>query len=166
MPLRPSRFFMKGASVPALHSMAPQSNQDMPVHPPSSNMPQAMNLHPSVYPSPLLRDVGSSSSLDGNSWEQGMPGGARWCVTETGHDIYHGPFSLIFPASNKLTQPVFLKRQVATKKKTVTTTMAETTQWGRQPQLHNHHHNHTQCQKFSSMMSSTSQRCNDNQRAQ
>ena len=74
--------------------------------------------------------------------------------------------SLIFAASNKLTQPVFLKRQVVTKKKTATTTMAETTQWGWQPQLHNHHHHHTQHQKFSSMMSSTSQRHNDDQRAQ
>jgi hypothetical protein len=33
---------------------------------------------------------------------------------------------LIFPASNELTQPMSLKRQVATKKKTPTITTAET----------------------------------------
>ena len=74
--------------------------------------------------------------------------------------------SLIFPTLNKLTQPVFLKWQVATKKKMATTTMVETTQRGWQPQLHNHHHHHTQYQKFSSMMSSTSQWRNDDQWAQ
>ena len=48
------------------------------------------------------------------------------CVVETGHDICYGSFSLIFPASNELTQPMSLKRQVATKKKTPTITTAET----------------------------------------
>jgi len=111
----------------------------------SSNMPQATNLH-TVCPSPLLRGVGTITGIPSKdptpplpspegcgrlivarrkSW--GTRNTRRWCVTETDRDICHGPLSLIFPASNKLTQLVSFKRQVATKKKTATTTMVETT---------------------------------------
>jgi len=114
-------------------------------------MPQATNLHPTVCPSPMLRDVGKISSIPnkdpsapplsrgmwvahhcsmedlGNEEHHGGPRKqeAR-CVVEMGHDICYGSFSLIFPASNELTQPMSLKQQVATKKKTPTITTAET----------------------------------------
>jgi len=65
-------------------------------------------------------DLGNEEHHGGpRKWEAG-------CVVETGHDICHGSFSLIFPASNELTQPMSLKRQVATKKKTPTITTVET----------------------------------------
>jgi len=178
----------------------------LPPPPPSSNIPQAMNLHPTVCLSPLLRDVDMMTSIhsknpslplpspEGCGWfitaqwriwgmrntmgdaGSGMP---RWCITETGHDICHGPFSLIFPTSNKLTQPVSLKWQVTTKKKTVTTTTVETAtmgmttkmtqqppqqlQWGWQPQWPYQHHDHTQCQQYSPTMSSTQWQPDDDQ---
>jgi len=80
-------------------------------------------------PSSLQRDVGSSSLLD-----RGLGGPRKWEAQVVHHENrpWHMSWSisLIFPASNKLTQPVSLKQQVATKKKTVTTPIAETTQWG------------------------------------
>ena len=88
----------------------------------------------SACPSPLQRDVGCSSLLDKGfrgTQEVGGPGGVsrKWAMTY----VCHGPFSLIFPASNKLTQPVSLKWQVVTEKKVATTTVAETTQWRQLP---------------------------------
>ena len=96
----------------------------------SSNMPQATNL-PTVCPYPLLRDMGTITSIPNKDlsrlplpspegcglliiarqriWGDPGSGRPRWCVTKTGHDICHGPFSLIFPALNKLTQLVSLK---------------------------------------------------------
>jgi hypothetical protein len=123
-------------------------------------------------PSPLQRDVGSSSSLDRGFWERGTPGGTQEVGGPRGasrkramtYVMVH--FLSFSPPQNKLTQPVSLKRQVATKKKTATTTTAATTTTGTTTTTEQPPPRPTQRQQYSPTMSSAERRPNVDQRAQ
>jgi len=94
--------------------------------------PQQGSQSPLLSPEGCGRLIVARRKILGTRNTRGDPGSGspRWCVTEIGHDIFRGPFSLIFPPQTNKTQPVSLKRQVAAKTKTATTTAAETITMG------------------------------------